>query len=317
MRIIEFGARTPTGFTRNIFTTPDKVPTLIKKYNNTDVFTTVFTYDSKNLDKAQKYGPFYMDFDGDLEQVREDVVKACAYLKVIFGIPIDYIQLYFSGRRGIHLLVAPEVFDLKPRADPHLVYHAIASDINTLLVHHTADLQIYDCRRLFRIPNSRHGETFLYKIPIAYDELTGDLNQLAIAPRTLPDINNALIPRAAEQMQLYIKKLHKPKIKPRYRRQFKEIPPCIKYILDNPPSYGMRNSTAIALASYFAQQGWEADEILGVLQPWSETTNPPMAAKEVQGICLRAPEKLYQYGCNTFASISNCSNDCPFYHRSG
>ncbi|AOQ24750.1 hypothetical protein MTAT_04510 [Moorella thermoacetica] len=315
MAIIEFGAKTKNGFIRNIFTTSDKIPGLIKKYNNTDVFTTVLEYDSQDLDKAQKYGPFYMDFDGDLGQVRGDVFKACAFLKVIFGIPMEYIQLYFSGRRGIHLLIPPEVFALKPRTDLHLVYHAIATDIDVMLINHTADLQIYDCRRLFRIPNSRHGRTNLYKIPITYNELCGDLNKLAIRPRELPPVNYIRIPRAAEQIQVYIKKLHKPRLKPKYR-QFKEIPPCVKYILDNPPSYGMRNNTAIALASYFAQQGWQADEILGVLLPWSQTTNPPMTEKEVQSICLRAPEKLYRYGCNTFASISNCSSHCSIY-RSG
>jgi hypothetical protein len=88
----------------------DQVNDFRFKFGNTGVYTTVYLYDNMEQKDANLIGDFYLDLDTDLHGddpeaafnlIREDALNAVSYLKFVFGIPETYINIYFSGNKGL------------------------------------------------------------------------------------------------------------------------------------------------------------------------------------------------------------------------
>ena len=88
---------------------------LRKKYKNTDVYRSIFTYDNKDLEKAKVLGPFCLDFDTNhldestLNIMKKQLTHAMFYLLYKLSVPITYQKIYFSGNKGFHLSIDPGV----------------------------------------------------------------------------------------------------------------------------------------------------------------------------------------------------------------
>ena len=50
-------------FGRKIFVTSKEISNIREKFNNTDVYKTVFYYDKENQDESNLYGSMYLDLD--------------------------------------------------------------------------------------------------------------------------------------------------------------------------------------------------------------------------------------------------------------
>lgn len=79
------------------------------------------------------------------------------------------ISAYFSGGKGFHVVyVCPELDRVKVDTYEHVVKNVcldLAKGLQSL------DTRIYDKMRVIRTPNSRHGSTKLFKVPISYNQL--------------------------------------------------------------------------------------------------------------------------------------------------
>lgn len=124
----------------------------------------------------------YFDFDSkaNLPAAKKDTVEL-AHRLVNLGIDQDSIKVYFSGSKGFGLevqldkIISVEQFKKATRM--------LASGLNTF------DPSISDPVRFIRLPNTKHPDSGLYKIPLELfevDELDiKDILKLAENPRTL------------------------------------------------------------------------------------------------------------------------------------
>jgi len=159
-----------------------------KEYANTNIYRTVYNY-QENFE-GLKYGPLVIDFDGcNFEDVRQDTLKVVSFFKVVCQINDEDLKIYFSGKKGIHLYVLPEIFCVNPCNNLHKIYRKIIEDICNTVEIQTVDTKVYDSRRLIRLVNSLHGETCLYKAPLTLTELreksADEIYEIATAPRFL------------------------------------------------------------------------------------------------------------------------------------
>ena len=164
-----------------------------------------------------------MDFDdvSCYDNVKADALIALSYLKIIYHITKDQVKIYFSGNKGIHIIVPAKLMDIKPMLSLNGVFKTIATSINTFSKNKTIDTQIYDNKRMFRIPNTVHEKSNLYKIPITANELRNlsesEVRKLAQAPRNISvksiiEVNHIAkqaFERAVNEYQVYSKEIKK------------------------------------------------------------------------------------------------------------
>lgn len=141
----------------------------------------------------------YWDLDGPINApalAQSEAKVLCNHLVTKYGMPSGDIGIYFSGGKGFHVAISAENVG-GVGAGPAAVVAAklglfterIVDDCPSELS--TFDATLYAPNRYFRLPNSRHPETGLYKIPLSYEELMelepDDILELAQMPR--PNFN--------------------------------------------------------------------------------------------------------------------------------
>src|SRR5690606_21218972 len=144
----------------------------------------------------------------DYQNLKADIRKAIRYLTIILSIDISQIQFYFSGNKGIHLIVDAQTIGLQPHQALNQVYKEIAKDISKFCEHDTLDTAVYDDKRMFRMTNSINKKSGLYKIPITYEEFKEksfeEISELAKTPREIQ--KPAVIPstKAKKAFEKYV-----------------------------------------------------------------------------------------------------------------
>lgn len=311
-------------FKRNDFLPASLIKSVVLKRNNFGIFKTTFNYNSDNQDEAYLHGDFYLDFDSsDFELVRQDAIKAISYLKVVFGLsnPMDQLRVYFSGNKGVHIIVPSEVIGITPRKNLNEVFRTIADAISEFSTNKTIDLKIYDNKRLFRIPNSIHEKTGLHKVEITLDELRyekGDcIRNLAKNQRNFIPKEYSLCKQANKMYETFIERTA---IR---LNDFKNIkstgtlkytPPCILKILEDGAKEGQRNHTIAILSSFFKSNGKNLDEALEILERWNtEKNSNPTPSSELKKTARSLYTSEKSYGCSSIKTLELCmKDDCKF-----
>jgi hypothetical protein len=331
---IEGGGHNGSYFRRNLFMNTDDTNSIVKlrnDFNNKDVYTTVLSYDTTNQNTANKYGPFYVDLDHkDFSIVRRDALLIISYLENIYQIPKKLMNLYYSGNKGVHIIIEPEVFGYEASVDLHNIFRLLAEELaartteyevtlpnGTTRLRRTLDLGIYDCRRLFRLNNSINSKSGLRKVQITYDELANASEEeiKAIASTESREMIQRpfLIPQAKRQFQTFADRWQtkhaKRKDPGEVSGRFKDVetPPCVVYLLNNYTAEGSRNETGIVLASFLYQHGMNSEEAYLVMESWGLTKcDPPMEEKDIQALVTSAYKGGYPYGCRSLKRVSQC-----------
>jgi hypothetical protein len=322
--IMELAVRFEDGrYKRNIFTNKvEDLERFRKKYNNKSLHTSAFRYTSKDIENAKLYGDFYLDFDSheSFEYVREDVIRALSYLNVTFKIEYDKMVLYFSGNKGIHLIIPAEIFGLEPHENLHLIYKLIAEEIKGLSQNKTIDTQVYHKRAMIRLKNSIHEKTGKYKTEISLSELMNkkDIPSLCNKIRKINTNKYLLInetaKRALEEKKDLMEIKYKRKNKVSYDSTLDFDPPCIQYLLNNTTSQGGRNFTGTVLASHFRSRGYDNIKAKEELTRWNENyCYPKLYKREITTIINSIYNSNKRYGCSTLCKISECSDKCKLY----
>ena len=95
---------------------------------------------------------------------------------------------YFTGGRGFHVVIPSTAFGQTPASDNHLINRRIAGLIEEETGELHTDPAIYSNRRQFRLPNSRHQKTGLFKIALTREDLNqGEAYIIAKAERRVLD----------------------------------------------------------------------------------------------------------------------------------
>lgn len=314
-------------FGRKIYVTPDKMSETRKRFNNTDVYATVFSYNAKNQNNSDLFGPLYLDLDLDIKSesdyiiLKKDLVSIVTYLEQNYGIPSNYIKFYFTGKKGFHLLIPSQVFDLRPDKNLNTYYKEIAKELNLATITNLIDTKIYDKKRLLRLPNSINGKTGLYKVPVTYSQILSfsfeKMKEYATSPK--PNIIVTVEPceKAINRLKQIKETIEKPKVNQNRKpieiidiNEIKNLPDCIVEILKNGAVEGNRNNTTIILASAFLQQGASYQDTLDLVTEWNERTNTPALPESEINITVASAYQQVQdgkrYGCTSIKECDLC-----------
>ena len=329
---IEIGVRLPNGkFKRNIFADIEDIGQYRKQYNNQGVYVSAYCYQSAKdkTEETELYGHLYIDLDNpdmkDIEQeqeafetIREDGIRAISFLSAIMGVDEEMIKIYYSGQKGLHIIVPAAVIGLRPMKELNHVFKVIAKDIHKMSKHKTIDTQIYDNARLFSLPGVKHPATGRYKIPLSYTELRtlsfDDIKRLSRRKRKVIYKKAILSTKASRMFKNYIdewekeKKLLSHKSTKKGKQTLNFMPPCIESILNRPCTNGFRNHTAAALSSYFKSRGLSKAQAWKELDKWNDEM-----AKLPKGELSTTFESIYNgdysYGCATLETLGDYYKD--------
>jgi hypothetical protein len=318
------------GFHRGDYIPYWELPIFCKSRNGYSAFNSAYRYSNTEIDSADVptllYGNLYLDFDSeeDFEAVRKDALVTASYFKIVFKIPEEYIELYYSGKKGIHMIIPSEILGIEPNTQLNLIFKYIASAIKSYTPNKTIDL-IYDSKRLFRIPNTIHEATGLYKIPITFDELRNlnkeQLQDLAKQPRKLNrtkilEINKTANTQYKRMSEEFVKFFAESNKDFSGKKTINFVPQCIQNILDNGAPVGQRNNTIAILASFLKQFGKSYKEACNIITEWNSKNSSPTGDNELK----RTVKSLYStdktYGCNSILLYTECDcSNCKIHMR--
>lgn len=301
-------------FKRNRIIPNGAINLILRERSNVGVFTTAYKYNIDNQDEAFLYGDLYFDFDSkdNFEKVRADAITTLSYLSVVFKIEPAQTRIYFSGNKGVHIVVPAKIFGIEPDKKLNITYRVIAENIRQFTKNKTLDLVIYDNKRLFRIPNSIHEATGLYKVPITFSELKTltheEIKNIAKSFRVMKYDTPYYNQFAHSQYMIYKDKaIQKSKHKNvKHKGTLKYTPPCIKYLLENGAVQGQRNITIAILASFYKNCGISLDATIQKIDEWNENNTIPTKSSELNKTVKSIYLGRFSYGCNTIKNISEC-----------
>lgn len=323
-------------FGRKIYTTMDKKPEVRNKFNNTDVYATVFQYNNEDQNQSDLFGPLYLDLDMEFHtneeynKLKADVARIVTYLNLQYGIPTDYIKFYFTGKKGFHLIIPSTVFNIRPDKDLNVYYKIIAKELSENTINPIIDLKIYDKKRLFRLPNSINGKTGLYKVPITYSNIVKfsyeDMMEYATSPKSIDSNEVKPVDKAINKLteiktalkEVAVKKAKNRMIPTNVDLSKVKFPSCIQEIYRTGCAEGNRNNTTVILASAFFQQGVDFDTAMSMLNKWNDEKNDPaLSEMEIQTTINSAYQQVQdgrRYGCASIRDMGLCvGKECRIY----
>lgn len=310
-------------FKRNDYVPYKTLNMFINQRNQYSAFCTAYRYNTKNIEEADLYGDLYFDFDDstNFEKVRSDAITTLSYLKIVFGISENDTRLYFSGNKGVHIIVPADILGVEPNKYLNGIYKTIANSIKGFTANKTLDTKIYDSKRLFRIPNTRHEKSKMFKIPITVEELKKmpeeEIKAMASCQRSVP--YNKVITKSLRANKEYIRfideyyrldKEMKKRAKQHGKRNYNFVPPCIKHFLKNGAEEGSRNITIACLAGFYKSYGKSLNEAMDLISEWNDKNIKPTGHNEMTKTIKSIYLSDKQYGCTTLQSISICDPDC-------
>lgn len=323
-------------FGRKIYTEVSKIDSVRKKFNNTDVYATIFQYNNEDQNLSDLYGPLYIDLDMDFNnnaeyiKLKQDLARIVTYLDLQYGIPTKHIKFYFTGKKGFHLIISPTILGVKPCKDLNAYYKEIAKELNDNTIHKIVDIKIYDKKRLLRLANSINSKTGLYKVPISYSDIVkltyDEIREYASDVKTLTYITPEPIEKAMNKMKHIIEDM-----KSKDARKAASIriptnvdlskitfPKCIQEIYKGGVVEGNRNNTTIILASAFFQKGIELNTALAMVHKWNlEKNNPSLSDTEIEMTVRSAHQQVLngrRYGCSSITEMGLCiGRECKIY----
>lgn len=333
-KYIEIGGKVNGVFKRNILIESSKKEETLKKYDFTDTYSTVYSYDNKNQDLANIVAPLYIDLDindleKDYDKLRKDVLLLIRKLRTVFHLQEDNMQIFFSGSKGYHIIIPYEVFGIEPSKDLNDRYKLIVTELKSYTITKSIDTRIYDSKRLFREPNTINTKTGLYKVYMTIDQVRDfsydDLINRARTPQATVEPNKEYNPKADEALNAMVNELkerQKKTINHKVARQMlqnKELLPCVKYILQNGAQKGGRNNTAMALASALFQRNEDRAYVEQIMDTWNRTKlDEPLPERELELTVRSAFNNVNdgrRYGCGAFIDMGICVKGCPIRRK--
>jgi len=138
-----------------------------KKHNNIGLYTSIWHYNSMDIDSAVRLSSLYFDIDSS------NFADAYAEAKLLYEylleyIPSDSILVYFTGKKGFHIECEAICLGINPSNNLPNIFRFIAENIKNKLGLNCLDFSVYDARRMWRLEGSMHQATGLFKnlIPI-------------------------------------------------------------------------------------------------------------------------------------------------------
>lgn len=151
------------------------VATQANQYNYASIQLYPTQYYDHNLPELC---PLWFDLDckENPEKTRIQTLSLLSILTTTWGLPLDTIQLYFSGNKGFHVIVDQQVLGIQPQTSLHRQHKRVASILKEELT--TIDSRIYTNRRLCRNVNKKHPKSRLHKIAVTPTQLDDSIHRI-------------------------------------------------------------------------------------------------------------------------------------------
>lgn len=195
----------------------EDVPKYAKKHNNTGIYTSVWQYDSQDLNKASKLGSLYFDIDNsDINISLEECKKLYSYLSEY--IPDESLIVYYTGKKGFHIECEALALGIDSSNSLHKTFRFIANDVSEKLSLTSLDFSVYDQRRMWRLPGSKHQETSLFKTRLNNSILFSSIDNItkyssAEQDNSIPE--QEFNPQASQWYRDYVYQMEEEKNKPK------------------------------------------------------------------------------------------------------
>lgn len=317
--VYEYGHKqaTPGGktwFTRNYFLQENDSFEFRKFYENSGIYRSAFAYqrqvtDNETVYESQVMGNFYMDFDNEenIELARKDALQAIYLMSqnYRYNLPIEAFRIYFSGKKGFHVIIPWQYFGFKPDYNLDEVFRMMAKDLREFCAYGSLDMSVYERRRVLRMENSIHEGTGLHKIPLTYEQLR-DFTEEEIREQATNNFKfkypKPYLVKQAEK--IYLEKFKevvaaKSIVYSGVRKPLDYTPSHIQELLDLGPVSGYRNNSMAVLASFFNNQGYSVDQIIEEITKWAAPalSGPdPIRKSEIKATVNSIVRRGWNYG---------------------
>jgi len=133
-----------------------------KQHSNNGLYTSIWHYNSGDIEKAVRLGSLYFDLDNKDPNISYDECKKLVeYLEQY--VPEKSLLVYFTGKKGFHIECEAIALGINPSNALPNIFRYIATKIKKNLNIESIDFSVYDPRRMWRLAGSKHQETGLYK----------------------------------------------------------------------------------------------------------------------------------------------------------
>jgi len=319
---VDFASKAFYRFRNNIVHVGD-LPTLTKRYGNTDCFCTYFLFDKglmdyvkHNRDSVAGYqGPCHahflpLDIDSpDLNQALGTAREITRYLVDSLGIAEDTLVVYYSGMKGFHINLPTGVFGkIEPGPELPKVFSEVRRSVvqRAKVTHPDAvDFGISDRLRLLRLPNTRHSKSSLYKVPVRLEELlcyeVAKIKDIARRPRMawLTD-ESGLVPSYQVEPSPDAVELFERCTEQAEKNSHADLPDpgnflsngnlkqalCeaeLELYREGVPE-GNRSSMCLRLASRFRSSGYAEEEASRMVGSFADRCRPPLDARTARQV---------------------------------
>ena len=255
----------------------------------------------------------YLWFDIDSDDLESALLDAQSLVRGLLSMHVlDHTVVFFSGSKGFHIGVASALFGFAPSATlPHemrLVCQQLASLFNV-----TIDTKIYNHNRLWRLPNTRHSKTGLYKTQFAAVKfLTLTLDEIK-AKAAKPNKkqrpayvvsddateNDHLVAMRQEAIAGRVQKSDGWEAPVITGKKLEVVQSALEILLSQGVAKGNRDNEGLLRASECRKSGLSQDNAYDRLIAWNLLNRPPMADSDLQRIVFSAYTGAgYDFGMN-------------------
>lgn len=145
-----------------VFLDLDDINSFREENNNTGLYTSIWHYNTSNIDDAVRLGSLYFDIDNqDMSQSYSECLRLYEYL--LSFVPENAVLVYFTGKKGFHIECEAVTLGVNPSNNLPNIYRWIAGKLKKKLDLSSLDFSVYDARRMWRLEGSVHQDTGLYK----------------------------------------------------------------------------------------------------------------------------------------------------------
>jgi DNA polymerase, archaea type len=315
-----------------------------------DLYVTIQRFmNPEPTDGEMVYHPIYFDLDST--DLNESFRQAKLIYKVytnVYKVKPESITVWFSGSKGFHIEIAPEVYGVYPMSGLTLFNKEIALKLMDEYKLNTLDIgSIYSSRRMWRLPFSINSKSGIRKtwIPdlLAYEDMDDlmvyikDHQDVEIEfnaytkwlSNVKPSLNLVLNAQFTEYVAGYKEELFKNIIrKPlwKYKRLNGKLPNCIEFLRTNSISKpGDRNLATMVLLSFFKESGVDYETAVENVVNWTlkipsgltSSLNYGIIKKNVQSVAntiYKESEfgKKYVFECKyALALMHDRTFECP------
>lgn len=130
--------------------------------SNEGLYTSIWQYNNTDIDKATRLASLYFDIDSaEFDIAHKEAITLYEYL--LQHVPSESVIVYFTGKKGFHIECEAIALGINPSNNLPNIFRFIAETLKNDLNLKCLDFSVYDPRRMWRLPGSRHQATKLYK----------------------------------------------------------------------------------------------------------------------------------------------------------